>query len=835
MLFATVILPLRAAPAFLPYTRDDQTLHLWHLDEAGPPFKDDGVSPTPLLGLINGAQAGQAPFPGFGAAVAFNHVDEGSGNRLPYGPILLAKPSLDFGSKDNVDAPFPIAGPDGAFTIEALVKLDFMPEDSPGLALDIVSMDDDDRTNRVFIFRIEKPGFLSFLPISGDAVRGGGLATIPTSGPHALQTGEWFHAAVAYDGRETAVNNLKLYWTRLSAGNEAANLIGKGTLTTDLSRNLGDFAIGNSGKYSSDYGPWEFFPGSIDEVRISGSARQSHDFCFVSEDAKYRADEFSRKQPPRTPKLELMLQQVMVGEHPVGLPDAGTPLILGAGLHRLDFDFGFLSGVNADPMAVRCRLEGLDDEWYPSARGMTMEWEMLDASGALLARRVFSVTGSSRGWEVDAVNSPLVRRTEPLFLPEMTKKVRVSVSSGTPDTTGTWVIDKLSLARSSEPEKNLWTNGEFSEGERTNQIGGIPNGWERRGTEPAIARLMQLQGPALGLLDAEQDDSGTWTSTSELKVRPSKGGETFLLSWSEAFNVIPGASLRATYMNVPSGQYTFRAIAVGTEADPATTQFAFPIVIQQPFWKHGWFMPLVVSTGVLLVGLFFFALYRRRARHRLAAIKLQHALERDRARIARDMHDDLGTRVTVLNLAASFVRRAIGGDPDRARQQVLRLESAARDLVTAMDGLVWAVNPSNDNLDHLAVHLSGVAQEIFRDSQVKLRISIPQDLPALPIMSDFRHHFALGVKEALHNVLKHAGPCEVTLSMRLEDDLLIAEVADTGRGFDTMMPQEGNGLHNLAARFEELGGSCVIASVPGRGTRAVFRCQLPKLAALPRA
>lgn len=237
------------APAFLPYEADEATLHLWHLDEAGPPFKDDGVSPTPLLGLLHGAEAGKAPFPGFGAAVSFQKRS-GEG-----GPVLLAKPALDYGPNDNVDGPFPVAGPDGAFTFEALVKLDTMPQDSPGLALDIVSMDDEAGENRVFIFRIEKPGFLSFLPISGNAVRGGGLATIPTRGPHAMNTRDWFHAAVAYDGRETAVNNLKLYWTRLGAGNESANLIGRGTLTADLSRKLGDFAIGNSGVYLSSFSP----------------------------------------------------------------------------------------------------------------------------------------------------------------------------------------------------------------------------------------------------------------------------------------------------------------------------------------------------------------------------------------------------------------------------------------------------------------------------------------------------------------------------------------------------------------------------------------------------
>lgn len=824
--------PLAAAPA-LPYTADEHTLHLWHLDEAGPPFKDEGGSPVPLLGLLNGAKAGQIPLPGFGAAVSFNLPEDERHLSRPYGPILLAKPSLDIGPGDNVGFPFPIAGPDGAFTIEALVKLDFLPRDSRALALDIVSMDDDERANRIFIFRIEKPGFLSFLPISGDAVRGGGLATIPATGPHALRTGEWYHAAVAYDGRETVVHNLKLYWTRLGAGNEAANLIGRGTLTADLSRGLGDFAIGNSGKFSATHGPAEFFPGSIDEVRISSIARAPHDFCFVGEEAKRRADELSRRVSPQPGKLEMVLHQVLVGEVPAAKPEEGQALVLGAGLHRLDFDFGFRPGVTADPLAVRCRLEGLDEEWYPSARGMTMEWEMLDESGTLLARSVFPVTGSSSGWELDAISSPLVPRVEPLFVAEMTRKMRVSLSSGAPDTTGSWVIDGITLVRPSEPGVNLWPNGDFSEGERMDQIGGIPAGWERRGTEPAIARVMLAGNTALGLVDAEQGHSAMWTSTREIGAFPAEGGETFLLGWSEAFNVIPGVSLRATYMNVPSGQYTFRAIAVGTEGGPATAQFALPIVIRQPFWKHGWFLPLVVAAGVLAAGLLFFAIYRRRARHRLTAIKLQHALERDRARIARDLHDDLGTRVTVLNLAASFVRRAIGADPEKARSQVVRLESAARDLVNAMDGLVWAVNPSNDTLDHLAMHLSAVAQEIFRDSAVKLRIDIPPDLPALPVTSDFRHHFALGVKEALHNALKHAGPCEVAFSMNLEGDVLVARVADTGRGFDPQASREGNGLHNLAARFRELGGSCSIASVPGKGTHAVFRCKLPKVAALP--
>lgn len=825
-ILGAMILPASGAPAFVPYSQDEHTLHLWHLDEAGPPFKDEGTSPTPLLGLLHGARSGQAPFPGFGAAVSFQRIPTPSTPGERYGPALMAKPMMDYGPRDNVDPPFPIAGSDGAFTFEALIRLDVMPSEAGGPALDIISMDDDIAENRVFIFRIEKPGFLCFLPISGNAVRGGGLATIPTTGPHALRTGEWFHAAVVYDGRETAVNNLKLYWTRLSAGNEAANLIGQGTLTADLSHALGDFAIGNSGKIAApEFG--EFFPGSIDEVRISSIARSPWDFCFVSEDVRTRAESIARTTPSAAPHFGLMLQQILIGETPASIPQYPDTLILEPGLHRIDFDFSFLPGTGADPLSVRCKLDGLEEEWLPVARGMTLEWEMLDARGDTITRRVFPVTGTSPGWQVDALSSTLLPRSEPLFIPGATRSIRVTASSGAPDTTGTWVIDDIALTQSRDPKTNVWENGSFSIGERINQIGGIPTGWQRRGTEPAIARVMQLPSQALGLVDGEQDHSGQWVCTQKLQILPNPNGETFLLRWKEAYNVIPGASLRATYRNVSPGTYTFRAMAVSQDNFPTTTQLTLPLRVREPFWNRPFFLPSLLSLGSLSIALLFFAAYRRRARRRLATIRLQHALERDRSRIARDMHDDLGTRVTMLNLAAAFVRRSIDSEPEKARQQVLRLESAARDLVHAMDGLVWAVNPANDNLDQLATHLSAVAQEIFRDSEIRLRIAIDENLPHISLHSDFRHHFALAIKEALHNILKHAGPCEAHFSLAVEQDHLVATISDSGRGFLTHSHPDGNGLANLQTRLVELHGSCSITSSPSQGTLIRLCCPLP--------
>jgi signal transduction histidine kinase len=190
------------------------------------------------------------------------------------------------------------------------------------------------------------------------------------------------------------------------------------------------------------------------------------------------------------------------------------------------------------------------------------------------------------------------------------------------------------------------------------------------------------------------------------------------------------------------------------------------------------------------------------------------------------MHDDLGTRVSSLIMGTSLVQRDLEKDPVATRRHLARMGSAARDLATAMDELIWAVNPANDSLDQLASHLGGLVQDMFHDERFRLQIRVPTDLPPIPLRAEFRHHFSLAVKEALHNVLKHAGPCEVSLEVKKVGNEFIAMIQDTGRGFNPSEPAEGNGLLNLHSRLAELGGSCELESTPAGGTTVVLRCTL---------
>ncbi|HEY1120930.1 MAG TPA: ATP-binding protein, partial [Haloferula sp.] len=182
---------------------------------------------------------------------------------------------------------------------------------------------------------------------------------------------------------------------------------------------------------------------------------------------------------------------------------------------------------------------------------------------------------------------------------------------------------------------------------------------------------------------------------------------------------------------------------------------------------------------------------------------------------------------TVMNMTAALAKRDLDLDPAKSHRHLDKMTEAAREMVVALDDLVWAVDPAHDTLDHLASHLTRLAEEMFRDSPVRCRLDIPAVLPPRPLGAEFRHHLALAVKESLHNVLQHAGPCEVFLSFEYDGERITLTIRDTGRGFDPKAHGDGHGLSNTPARICEIGGSYAIDSSRGRGTCIVIICRLP--------
>jgi signal transduction histidine kinase len=246
------------------------------------------------------------------------------------------------------------------------------------------------------------------------------------------------------------------------------------------------------------------------------------------------------------------------------------------------------------------------------------------------------------------------------------------------------------------------------------------------------------------------------------------------------------------------------------------------VVLREPPWWTPARLLAALGALILLVAVSFgwVVLLRRRVAAQTKVIHeqaLREAHERERRRIAQDIHDDLGSRLTQLALLGARVRTAaLADEPTRALGE--RIAETARTTVQTMDEIVWAVNPGNDTLQSLGDYLCKVATSLLSEADIACQLDVPAVLPERRLNADQRHNLVLAVREALHNVVKHSRATAATLSLRIEGSALVLEVSDNGIGIPTAGAGRGNGLGNLRRRLAEVGGTCEIVPGPAGGT-----------------
>jgi signal transduction histidine kinase len=196
----------------------------------------------------------------------------------------------------------------------------------------------------------------------------------------------------------------------------------------------------------------------------------------------------------------------------------------------------------------------------------------------------------------------------------------------------------------------------------------------------------------------------------------------------------------------------------------------------------------------------------------------RQVLEAERLRIARDIHDDLGAGVTEISMFSSEAQKKPGLSPETVADFDM-VSRMSRNLVRTLYETVWAVSPENDHVDSLATYICQMAEQMCSPAGLRCRLQIP-DLPhEVPVTASVRHNLVMTVKEAIHNVIKHANATEVQISLQFADRMLTIEVKDNGRGFDASKIQRGRGLSNMEQRMKSLGGLWTRVSEPGSGTR----------------
>ena len=192
----------------------------------------------------------------------------------------------------------------------------------------------------------------------------------------------------------------------------------------------------------------------------------------------------------------------------------------------------------------------------------------------------------------------------------------------------------------------------------------------------------------------------------------------------------------------------------------------------------------------------------------------------ERERIACDLHDELGSSLNYISMSVSDLGRSRGDDAEELKSRLEKVSTFAVRTARSLDEIVWAVNPQNDSLRSLVEYLTQLARELFEDTGIRCRFQIQEDLPALPLPPEMRHHLFLTVKEALNNTLKHARATEIVLGAATAGRQVELFIHDNGAGFDAAAAagSERNGLKNMRRRIETLGGRLMVETKPGAGT-----------------
>ena len=249
----------------------------------------------------------------------------------------------------------------------------------------------------------------------------------------------------------------------------------------------------------------------------------------------------------------------------------------------------------------------------------------------------------------------------------------------------------------------------------------------------------------------------------------------------------------------------------------------------EPFvWQTLWFK-LAALLGLLgsVAAAVRYVSYRR-FRARLIKLEQEAVLQKERGRIAKDLHDELGASMTQISLLGKLTQHDLA-EPAKAGAHVEKIAALARQGVKAVDEIVWAVNPRNDTLSQLLDYAGQYAVDFLQPAGIRCRIDFPEKAHARALPADLRHGLFMIIKEALNNAVKHSGATEISIAAKVEGDFLSLSVTDNGRGFSAVQDNDlADGLRNMKQRAADLGGHCTIESQPGTGTNVRVELGLPR-------
>lgn len=287
--------------------------------------------------------------------------------------------------------------------------------------------------------------------------------------------------------------------------------------------------------------------------------------------------------------------------------------------------------------------------------------------------------------------------------------------------------------------------------------------------------------------------------------------------------VYAGERREAFFTNLDPGHYTFEIKATNHSKSIVGEVTSVKIFILPPFYMTWWFRSLAVAIFILSIWLMIRYMIKRRVSLQLEKIEREKQIERERSRISKDMHDEVGSSLTKIAILSELATR----DKEHSETHLHKITGTSREIIDSMGQIIWAINPQNDQLEHLMAYLREFCSELLEPAQVSYQLNFPDQLPELAVSAEYRRNIFLIIKESLNNAIKHSHASHIELSIEITGQTLFYALKDNGVGLPVEIKKFGNGLTNMKKRMEALGGHFEINNQLDGGVIVRFEVQLP--------
>lgn len=267
------------------------------------------------------------------------------------------------------------------------------------------------------------------------------------------------------------------------------------------------------------------------------------------------------------------------------------------------------------------------------------------------------------------------------------------------------------------------------------------------------------------------------------------------------------------YANLPSGKYTLHVKAVNSEGNEAKQLYQLLIFISTPWYNSWWFRLLLATAIVFIITSFVRNYYQRKLKKQKTILENQQAIERERTRIATDMHDDFGASISRIKFLSEKLQLQHNSEQKLA-EGLEKISHYSDEMAEKMGEIVWALNQRYDPIADLISFCRSYAAELVQDKNIRLHFTATEHSPQ-NIKGEIRRNIFLVMKEALHNIIKHSDATEISITMQ-STELLTMIITDNGKGFaESEVRPFANGIANMKKRMLEIGGTFSISHQPG--------------------